>query len=348
MKLIVIGDMHIGARNASKVFNEYFILSFNNFIFPLMEQLGIKQILQLGDLFDVRKTTSNYILNEFKARFFDKLQLDGYTFHTLAGNHDLYWRESLDVVTQNLVLNEYDNVKVYTKPTTITIDNTNIDIIPWICSENQTEVFTHIKESKSDLCIGHFEFSGFSMYAGHESKEGLANTEFEKYERVLSGHYHTKSTQGNITYTGVPYEMTWQDFNDPKGVYVFDTDTRELTFYENPNKMFCRLEYNDEINKDYDFEALTGKYVRIVVVKKTDLYNFELFLQRVNLANPIEIKIVEDLSEFTNGDIDDTINLEDTNTLLCNYIDNLDADINKEELKSYMRTLYTESVNISV
>lgn len=340
--------MHIGARNASKVFNEYFLMCFQSFIFPLLKKLEIKQILQLGDLFDVRKTTSNYILNEFKSRFFDRLQDEGYTFHTLAGNHDLYWRESLDVVTQNLVLNEYDNVKVYTKPTTLNIDNTSIDIIPWICQENKDNVFSYIKNSKSDLCIGHFEFSGFSMYAGHESKDGLSNTEFEKYERVLSGHYHTKSTIGNITYTGVPYEMTWQDFNDPKGVYVFDTETRELEFYENPNRMFYRVEYNDDLKQEFNFDDLAGKYVRIVVVKKNDLYNFELFLQKVNAVNPIEVKIVEDMSEFTNGIVDDEINLEDTNTLVCNYVDNLDTDINKDELKSYMRTLYTEALNISV
>lgn len=348
MKIAIIGDMHIGARNASKIFNEYFLHSLDSFYFPLFESLGIKDILQLGDLFDVRKTTSNYILNEFKNRFFDKLNKEGYTFHTLAGNHDLYWRESLEVVTQNLVLNEYPNIKVYTKPTSINLYGTSFDIIPWICNENENEVFDFIKKSKSDICIGHFEFAGFSMYAGHESKDGIKYEDFSKYEHVFSGHYHTKSTKENITYTGVPYEMTWQDFNDPKGIYVFDTVTRKFDFYENPNRMFYRIEYNDEIKTDYNFSELSNKYVRLVVIKKNDLYNFELFLQKINSFNPIEVKIIENLSEFNNGEIDEEINLEDTLTILENYIDNLDTDINKEEIKTYMRTLYTEAVNISV
>lgn len=347
MRIAIIGDMHIGARNGSKIFNDYFIHSFDTFYFPLFEKLGIKTILQLGDLFDVRKNTSNFILNEFKEKFFKRLELEEYNFHTLAGNHDLYWRESLEVVTSSLVLKEYPNVQVHTKPTTLNLDGTTIDVIPWICSENSKEVFKYIEESKSDICIGHFEFAGFAMYKGHESNDGLGKEPFAKYEHVWSGHYHTKSTSDNITYTGVPYEMTWQDFNDPKGIYVFDTETRSFEFYENPNRMFYRIEYNDG-HPDIDFVQLTGKYVRIVVVKKTELYNFDLFLQKVNAANPIEVKIVEDLSEFSNGEIDENINLEDTSTILQNYIDNLDSDVDKERLKTYMRTLYTEAINISV
>ena len=61
-----------------------------------------------------------------------------------------------------------------------------------------------------------------------------------------------------------------------------------------------------------------------------------------------DIKIVEDLSEYEEGDVGDDINLEDTVSVLSNYIDSLQTDADKEQVKTYMRGLYTEAVNIEV
>jgi len=348
MKIAIVGDTHWGARNSSKIFNDYFIKCWDEFYIPEFQKHGIKHIVQLGDLFDIRKYTANYILKEVKDKHFNKIRDLGFEYHTLAGNHDLYWRESLEVVTQELVLNEYNNVFVYTKPDTINIGGTTIDIIPWICKENSSVVFDFIKNSKSDLCVGHFEFAGFAMYRGQEANDGIDNKPFEKYELVMSGHYHTKSRKDNIVYVGTPYEMTWQDFADDKGYHIFDTETRELTFYRNPHTMFSRFEYDEKNVENVDFDQFTGKYVRLVIVKKTDLYNFDIFMQKVYAANPIEVKIIEDLSDLQNGTIDDNINLEDTSTILANYIDNLDITTNKDSLKAYMRVLYNEAVNQQV
>lgn len=348
MKIAILGDTHFGARNSSKIFNDYFIKCYNEFYIPEFKKQGVTHILQLGDLFDIRKYTANYILKEVKEKHFNIIRDEGFEYHTLAGNHDLYWRESLEVVTQDLVLTEYDNIHVYTKPKTIELDGTTIDIIPWICKENSSQVFEFIKNSKSDLCIGHFEFAGFAMYRGQEANDGIDSSDFRKYELVLSGHYHTRSHKENVVYVGTPYEMTWQDYADDKGYHIFDTETRKLTFFKNPHTMFYRFEYDEKNVDSVDFSQFAGKYVRIVIVKKTDLYNFDIFMAKIYNANPVEVKIVEDLSDLQNGTIDDDINLEDTSTILSNYIDNLDMDVNKEALKTYMRVLYNEAVNQQV
>ena len=61
-----------------------------------------------------------------------------------------------------------------------------------------------------------------------------------------------------------------------------------------------------------------------------------------------EIKIIEDLSEFSDGEVGEEINLEDTVSVLSNYIDSVETDLDKEKVKTFMRTLYTEAINLEV
>jgi DNA repair exonuclease SbcCD nuclease subunit len=273
----------------------------------------------------------------------------GVEFYTLVGNHDAHYRESLEINSPSLVLGEYNNIHIYSKPTTITIDNNSMDIIPWICKENEQDIAEFIAQSKSDLCLGHFEIENFSMYKGVESHEGLSPAIFEKYERVISGHYHTKSARDNITYAGTPYEMTWQDYNDPKGFHIFDTETRELTFVENVHRVFVRIDYDDTKELvDLSTLSLTDCFVKLVVTSKTNLYKFDNFVQRLYGMGCYEIKIIEDMSEFSDGEVGDDIDLEDTMDVLSNYIDSIDTDADKEQIKTFMKVLYVEALNDSV
>lgn len=315
-----------------------------------MEEHNIKAIYQLGDLFDRRKFINFNTLAECKRYFFDHLKAKGIQLITLLGNHDIFWKESLAVNAQSLILGEYDNIIVIDKPTRMHEDNASIDLIPWICKENESDVFSFIDNSKSDLCLGHFEIAGFPMYRGMVAEEGLSHDMFAKYERVLSGHYHTRSKQENIEYIGTPYEMTWQDAGDPKGFSVFDTDTRELTFMQNPFTIHEKIEYNDKDVEPIDLTTIEikDKYIKLVVINKIDLYKFDRFVNQLYEQQPYEVKIIEDLSEFNEGTIDSEINLEDTVSILGNYIDSVQTEGDKEAIKTFVKALYIEAINQEV
>ena len=248
-----------------------------------------------------------------------------------------------------LVLGEY-NINLINEPTKIEIENTSIDMIPWICKENQQEVFEYIDQSKSDLCFGHFEIAGFPMYKGMVGHHGLSHEMFSKYERVLSGHYHTRSKQENIEYVGTPYEMTWQDYNDPRGFSVFDTETRELEFIRNPYTIHEKITYDDKNYDPIDLSTIDikDKYVKLAVVNKTDLYKFDQFVNEMYTKDAYEIKIIEDFSEFNDGEISTDINIEDTMSILSNYVDSVETEENKEEIKSVLKELYLEAINQEV
>ena len=350
MKVAIITDQHFGARNDSIAFLDFFEKFYDNTFFPTLDANNIDTVLILGDTFDRRKYVNFYALDRAKKMFFDKLEERGIRVHMLAGNHDTYYKNTNEINSPDLLLVEYGNIDVISKPETIVIDGTPICMMPWICPENYQESLDHIKNTKADICMGHFEIAGFAMYRGMESHDGLAKETFEKFDMVFSGHYHHRSSDKHIHYLGNPYELTWQDYNDPRGFHLFDLDTRELEFICNPYRMFERLEYNDKDQDPIDLDVieLAQKYVKLVVVNKTDFYKFDKFIQKLYNKGCHEIKIIEDMSEFQDGEIGEELNLEDTVSVLTHYIDSIETDVDKEQIKTYMRTLYTEAVNIEV
>jgi DNA repair exonuclease SbcCD nuclease subunit len=350
LKVAIITDQHFGARNDSIAFLDFYEKFYDNTFFPVLDANNISTVLVLGDTFDRRKYVNFYALDRAKKMFFDKLEERGIRVHMLAGNHDTYYKNTNEVNSPDLLLVEYGNIDVISKPETIVVDGTSICMMPWICPENYQESLDHIKNTKAEICMGHFEIAGFAMYRGMESHDGLAKETFEKFDLVFSGHYHHRSSDQHIHYLGNPYELTWQDYNDPRGFHLFDLSTRELEFICNPYRMFERIEYNDKDQDPIDLDAieLEKKYVKLVVVNKTDFYKFDKFIQKLYNKGCHEIKIIEDMSEFQDGEIGEEINLEDTLSVLSHYVDSIETDVDKEQIKTYMRTLYTEAVNIEV
>jgi DNA repair exonuclease SbcCD nuclease subunit len=350
MKVAIITDQHFGARNDSIAFLDFFQKFYDNTFFPALELHGITTVLILGDTFDRRKYVNFYSLQRAKEMFFDKLEAMGISVHMLAGNHDTYYKNTNDVNSPDLLLKEYLNINVIDSPKDIIIDDTKICMVPWICAENYTDSINTINSTEAEICMGHFEIAGFSMYRGMESHDGFSKEIFNKFDLVFSGHYHHRSNDKHIYYLGNPYELTWQDFNDPRGFHLFDLSTRELEFISNPYTMFTRLEYDDKEVQPIDLDALdlTGKYVKLIVVNKIDYYKFDKFIQKLYTKGCYEIKIVEDLSEFEDGEVSEEINLEDTLSVLSNYIDSVETDVDKEQVKHFMKSLYTEAVNVEV
>ena len=91
-----------------------------------------------------------------------------------------------------------------------------------------------LRTAKADLCFGHLEIKGIEMQNGVINEYGLAKSDFSRFEKVVSGHFHKHTDDGQIFYCGAQYEMTWSDYKDPKAFHVFDTETREMTRISNP------------------------------------------------------------------------------------------------------------------
>ncbi len=352
MKVAIITDQHFGARNDSVNFLDYYEKFYRDIFFPKLKQEGIKTLLILGDTFDRRKYVNFYTLKRTKEMFFDVLHEEGIEVHMLAGNHDTYFKNTNDVNSVELLLQEYGNVHVIDSPEEIFVGPHQICMMPWICPENYDESIELLKNTKALVCMGHFEIEGFAMYRGMPSHEGLERGLFNKFDFTFSGHYHHKSSDGDIYYLGNPYELTWQDYNDPRGFHVFDLSSRQLEFIRNPYTMFHKITYDDKVESitdltSKDFSSYTNTYVKVVVVNKTNPYLFDKFMNNLYNVNPADITIAEDLTDYSEGLDDDMVDqAEDTLTVLNKFVDNIKEDnIDNNKLKNILKELYVEALN---
>lgn len=350
MKIAILGDTHFGQRSDSIHFQKYLEKFYNNVFFTYLHENKISTVFQLGDLFDRRKFINFNILQMTKLAFFDKMQK--LSLHTLIGNHDIYFRSTISVHSAGLVLGEYDNIVIHDKPTTVQFDGVAIDIIPWICSENMQEIQDFIKASKSQICFGHFELAGFEMDRGNVCHDGMDRDILQQYDIVLSGHFHHRSTDGQIHYVGTPSQMTWADYNDIRGFHIFDTETRTLEFIENPYQMFYKIYYDDkdksleELKAEIDFSKYSDTYVKIIVENKTNPYFFDSIMEELYKVEPVDISVVEDFSDIDTLEGDDIDQAETTTEILDKYVDSLQLEIDTDKLKGILRNLYTEAQNL--
>ena len=351
MKIGIITDTHFGARNDNLNFNDYFYKFYDNVFFPVLKERGITTCVHMGDVVDRRKFISYRIASDFRKRFINKFQELGIDLHIIIGNHDTYYKNTNEVNSMEELVGS-DRFKIYTESEIVEFDGIPILFVPWINVNNYDKSVKLLNTAKSDIIMGHLGISGFQMHRGQVSVEGHEKEMFRRFDTVFSGHFHHKSDDGQIYYLGTPYQITWSDYDDPKGFHIFDTETRELERIINPYILFRKIYYDDtqEDYNNHDIAQYENQYVKLIVVNKKDLYEFDKFVDRLLMADAYEVKIIEDFSELDASNVSDDIveNTEDTMTLLEKYIDELDVTLNKDRLKNTMRNLYIEAQDLEL
>jgi len=346
MKIALINDTHFGVKNGSDIYLNYSRRFFEEVFFPYLNDNGIRDIIHLGDYFDHRKFVNYKVLKHNYDTFISKLYDNDIYMDIIPGNHDVYYKNTNSLNSLELILEKYnDRINIHTDPTIKKFDGLGIGFLPWICPENEEECMDFIQNSNASILMGHLELGGFKYMGNANIKShGMDKSLFNRYDAVYSGHYHTKSVEGNVTYLGTQYELTWSDANDPKHFHILDTDTRELTSVCNPIVLFQKVYYDETKIPTFSRSDIENTYIKIVVTNKTDLYIFDKFMEQVYDFNPYEVRIIESLDEYSGDKIDDSdVKVDDTPTLLNSYIDATETNLNQDVLKKMMQELLIEA-----
>jgi len=346
MKIALLNDTHFGCRNDSPAFMEYQNRFYNELFFPYLKEHNINTLVHLGDVVDRRKFINHNTAHNFKKVFWDRLDEMNIDTHIIIGNHDTYYKNTNEINAMSN-LNISKDAKIYTRPTEVTFDKLDILFLPWICDDNYDDSIYAIDNSASVIAMGHLEVKGFEMHKGVYNDHGLDKNQFTKFEKVLSGHFHKKSDDGRVYYLGTQYEITWSDYNCPKGFHVFDTETREIERISNPIKIHKKIIYNDKQNNylDFDYSDYEKCFVKVFISQKTDENMYNTFIEKFyNNTNVHELQIIDDPTDLNTTVSDNILEKgEDTMTFLENYIDQIETDVDKQKLKAFAKDLYTEA-----
>ena len=345
MRVAIITDTHYGARKGSQLFHDYFEKFYKDVFFPVLYSEEIDTVIHMGDAFDSRRGVEFKSLNWAKRVFFDPLKDMGIKMHLMVGNHDAYYKNTNEINSIELLLKEYDNVITYSSAKEVKIGGLKILFIPWICEENKKETLDIISSTQCKCAMGHLELNGFTATRGHVMEAGMGVEIFDKFEKVYSGHFHTRSNKNGIYYLGNPYEMFWNDVNDKRGFHIFDTETLEHSPINNPYRMFYKIYYEDNDHQLFDVREYENKIVKVIVRQKTNPIQFEKFIDKLIVGGVADLKIVENfqLIEAEDFKIEES---ENTLSILDRYIGESETELDKSKIQTIIRRVYQESCEL--
>uniref|UniRef100_A0AAU6W3X1 DNA endonuclease n=1 Tax=Pseudomonas phage Cygsa01 TaxID=3138529 RepID=A0AAU6W3X1_9VIRU len=354
-----IGDLHMGVRSANHHFLDFQYQWLEWMVDQLIEQ-RIPRMVFVGDLFDVRKTMHGRVyeflitrLIPLLERYADAMKAIDLEAEILAitGNHDITLRESnriswvemLNRLSKGLV-QSFQEAELYTSP----VDGVQIGMLPWINDENREASMKFLAETEAKVIVGHLELAGFPMYAGVPSGHGMEAGVFDRFDLVVTGHYHTRSERRNIHYIGSPYHLTWSDFvdGDNRGITILDHDTMEVSQINNPDwmTMFSVVTYDPkaDYSKPELLDSYKGTIMKIVVEEHGTPAHMKKFLAEINKLELIDFAVIdktimtkgEDAAEEP-GAAQEEINITlKTNEVISNYIDRQEMVSNPTRLKA--------------
>jgi DNA repair exonuclease SbcCD nuclease subunit len=359
-----LADTHLGAKHFHKGVFQTMMMFFEEQFFPWCIKNGVKNVIHCGDVVHNRNVIDLWINQQIKKRFFKWFEDNDINLHCLVGNHDTYYKTSIDYNYLAENTREFKRVKVYQKQEKIQIGSYQMLMVPWVINNKEFEF-----KEKADICCGHFDMVGFKMTGQMYSQDGFEPTQFDDFKYVFSGHYHIRSHRKNIYYVGTQYPITWNDYGEDKGFYVLDQDF-EVRYYDNRvNAKFLKI-YYDEMDGEQTIrvggikkrslipssfeeaiELASKNYCRIVTNHMTDQLMFDAFYQSLQSVSRDDHKIEivdsnEIIESFDISELEEQIQEEsDLLTTVSTYLAGMtfEKDIDKDFLIGIFKELYRES-----
>lgn len=278
-EIAIFSDIHWGKSRDAEVkiaTNIQFMEKFTDFV----AERNIKHVIFGGDWFDNR----NYISVKTQNRAYDCLKklADIAKVYMIIGNHDAYFKESIDVnsIRTYADMKNIIPIEELTEIQFLPSEKTGL-MCPW-SAFNLDEV-----TKKYDTMFGHFEFNG-AILRGAVHHGGVSmQTLTETAPLVFSGHFHIRKEypqrSGKLLTIGSPCELDWGDADNVKGFYTLNTKTLEYTFHENDfSPRHIKIYWSKLKKKQESLKNIKGNYIKLVIDEE---YKFDKIMKVLNLIN---------------------------------------------------------------
>lgn len=349
--LLVIGDQHFGIKRNNLTWLNTQISYFENFIKPLVKRLiseGKKVIIVLlGDLFHHRQILHLKILSDVQDMLNELGELC--EIHMILGNHDVYYVNSNDVNSPQLL--DLENVKIFQTPTEIKYGDTKATMLPWVA--NKTIFNEKVEAAKGELIFTHCDINDFRLNKAKLIDFGVDSNSFKKFEYVFNGHIHLQQVKDNILNVGSIIHMDRNDVGNKKGVYVYDLKTKTPTFIENNYSPIYTFIYLEQLSKedlhddDFIISLVKNNYVDVYISTNAKTLLTHSRLQEIMVLIGLHSK------ESKRYDVDDEldedwekIEIHDTFGSSKNILlDFFSTYINNQEIKQINKTRLKNDIN---
>ena len=335
-KVLFFSDLHLGVHQNSPAWHNI-CLDVASWIDSVMKKHKLDTIFFAGDVFHDRHEIGVNTLHVAK-KFFDKLSK--YKIHLVPGNHDAFLSSTVEVNSVEIL--EKDNVFVYTKPTTIYVNDKTVTFCPWKTVVADLEPV--------DMLVGHFEIQNFKMTASKVCDHGDTSTDlFKKAKAVVTGHFHMREHRTYedkyVLYLGSPYEMDFGDRGQNKGASIIDFDNlSDIKFIENTvTPKHYRLKISEIIQKKYtDLRTfVANNIISLYVDIKVDTLTLDLLIKKLTQYGPLQFRTEFNILDTAQIDTNDVQKLSiDIETAFYEFVEHVETRATKKEVLDKCLELY--------
>ena len=347
-KVLIFSDVHIHPHKRSLDRLQH-CLDALEWVFKTAEEQSVDHILFLGDLFHNRQRieilTYHKAFNVFKKYLNGKIKL-----WLLLGNHDLWYRDKVDI-NSVAPFSALPGVTVVDCESTLDISGHLIDFIPFTLDpiESLNKLLKLRGDNPKKLLCAHIAIHGAKYNSGmmadvtveHDGEVTKVDSSlFSAWDQVFLGHYHLPQIIQNVEYVGSPLQLSFGEADQIKHILIYDLETQEKEYIENNFSPKHLIIPYDQI-KNYE---LKNNFIRIVV---DDISSSDIVEIKDTLLNEVEVGSLE-IKQNIKKEEDHTVEnaktiLLDENSMFEEYIETVDiGELNREHLLAVGKKICSE------
>jgi DNA repair exonuclease SbcCD nuclease subunit len=344
-RVILFSDIHIGKKSNSTNYHKT-CLDYSNWLKNQAIENNIDTLLFLGDFFHDREEinlTSLHVADQFLNN------LKEFKIVLIVGNHDCYYKNNAQIHSLS-IFKKWDNITVIDETTVFDYLDKKIAFLPWgfQCEDIPKGV---------DYGFGHLEIESFKInkvkMCEKNAQSVSSSSLLKKVNSVFSGHFHLRSKKeyksGQISYIGNTFEQDWADFEDQKGIEIFNFTTGETKFIKNDfSPKHIKIHLSKLISKDNDELELVknhfkNNYTKLIIDEEIEPDKLFAISSKLSNLKPLDFNSeIITCNSNKSADEFDSVEIE-MKTLLTEFINSLEIDKNKNRILEKSLQFYEEA-----